>query len=289
MEAVIDIGSNSVRLLLDKGKPIQQKEVATTTLAEGLATAHVLSDEAMTRTARAVMVFVLQARHRKARRIHIFATEAVRVAENGDKFVEIVEKLSGIPVKVLSGAQEAVLGLLGAAGGDPYKEAAVLDIGGASAELITGAAANPGYSKSLPLGVVRIKEDIGDDRAALEHFAHNAVKSYGNVHAHVLTAIGGSATSLGAMHLDLKKYDAKKIHGLRLSLDDVDTLIDEIFAYPCLTERYKTLSEKRAQVIKQGAVLLAAVMRHIGAEQVVISEQDNMDGYLYAFKSGLPI
>ena len=111
MDAVIDIGSNSVRLMTDDGKAVNRKTLASTTLADGLALTGYLSDEAMDRTAAAIRTFVAEARRRGADNIYVFGTEAMRAAKNGKAFKARVEDENGLPVDVISGETEARLGL----------------------------------------------------------------------------------------------------------------------------------------------------------------------------------
>lgn len=115
--AVIDIGSNSVRLMMMADGKVLYKTLDTTRLGEGLASSSLLKREAVERTAAAVAAFYARANAEGAASVYAFATAAVRSAENGSEFVARVRELCPLDVEVISGMEEAELGILGALGG----------------------------------------------------------------------------------------------------------------------------------------------------------------------------
>ena len=129
--AGIDIGSNSVRLMLSDGAITLGKRLESTRLSEGLSLSGALSADAIERTARAVANFVSEAKAEKCDVVYAFATEAVRSASNGAEFVARCAR-DGVKVDVLPGGDEAKLGFWGAYSGGRQ---AVLDIGGGAAEM----------------------------------------------------------------------------------------------------------------------------------------------------------
>lgn len=280
MDAVIDIGSNSVRLMTDDGKAVNRKTLASTTLADGLALTGYLSDEAMDRTAAAIRTFVAEARRRGADNIYVFGTEAMRAAKNGKAFKARVEEENGLTVDVISGETEARLGLMGAAG-DIAGEATVVDIGGASVEIVRGNADRITYAKSAPLGMVRLIDLVGSEKNAIERFVERELPVFGIVSGtDDAIAIGGTATSLASMDLRQTVYNPDEIHGHILTLASLSRLRDEIFATLDLISRFPTLTPNRARVIGHGAIMLLSIVEYLGLEQIAVSEHDNMEGYL---------
>lgn len=280
MDAVIDIGSNSVRLMTDGGKAVNRKTLASTTLADGLALTGYLSDEAMDRTAAAIRTFVAEARRRGADNIYVFGTEAMRAAKNGKAFKSRLEEENGLPVDVISGETEARLGLMGAAG-DTEDEATVVDIGGASVEIVRGNADRITYAKSAPLGMVRLIDLVGSEKNAIERFVERELPVFGIVSGtDDAIAIGGTATSLASMDLRQTVYNPDEIHGHILTLASLSRLRDEIFATLDLISRFPTLTPNRARVIGHGAIMLLSIVEYLGLEQITVSEHDNMEGYL---------
>ncbi len=280
MDAVIDIGSNSVRLMTDDGKAVNRKTLASTTLADGLALTGYLSDEAMDRTAAAIRTFVAEARRRGADNIYVFGTEAMRAAKNGKAFKARLEEENGLTVDVISGETEARLGLIGSAG-DIAGEATVVDIGGASVEIVRGNADRITYAKSAPLGMVRLIDLVGSEKNAIERFVERELPVFGIVSGtDDAIAIGGTATSLASMDLRQTVYNPDEIHGHILTLASLSRLRDEIFSTLDLISRFPTLTPNRARVIGHGAIMLLSIVEYLGLEQITVSEHDNMEGYL---------
>ena len=131
--AVIDIGSNSVRLMFVADGKVLYKTLQTTRLGEGLAEKPLLKAEAIERSALAVSDFYNRAITEGAEKVLCFATAAVRTAENRQLFLDRVSALCGLTVEVISGEEEAEIGILGALGN---KDGGVIDIGGASTEIV---------------------------------------------------------------------------------------------------------------------------------------------------------
>ena len=291
MDAVIDIGSNSVRLTLDRGEAVNRKQVNVTGLGEGLANTGRLSDEPKARTKAAIVEYVDLARKENAEHIYIFATEAIRSAANGDEFRAEVEKAVSLPVHVISGNTEAKLGFLGAAdAGTGIGEITVIDIGGASVEIIRGDRRKFTYMKSLPIGILRIRDTVGDDRYAVEKYINRRITEFGFVSGIEGIAIGGTPTSLAAMDLRQTVYDATAVHGHVLTKRAIDNLIEEIYSSHDVRKDFPTLSEKRAQVIGHEAIMLRSLIEYLGLENgVTVSEHDNVEGFLYCMRNGIKI
>ncbi len=282
--AVIDIGSNSVRLMFVADGKVLYKSLHTTRLGEGLAKEPTLLPAAIERSAQAVADFYKQAIEGGAEKVFAFATAAVRTAENRAEFLDKVKRLCGLQIEVVSGEEEAELGILGALG---KADGAVIDIGGASTEIVVKSGGKLVYKKSLDVGVVRLKDRCGRDVNAIKKVAENAAIEYGKIpKTKLFCGIGGTATTLAAQYLGLQTYDSKRITGTEISLAEIQSLadklsgmsVDEIAALPCMPKG-------RADVIVGGAVLLATLMDKLGFTVLTVSDRDNLEGY--AIKRGL--
>ena len=278
--AVVDVGSNSVRLMLLADGKILYKRTAITRLGEGLSTSGRLQPSAIDRTIAQIAEFLWTARTDGATKFFAYATAAVRGATNGNEFVETVKKACDVCLEVLSGEEEARIGLVGALGDE---DGVLLDIGGGSTELIVRRGGKIVYSKSIDVGVVRLKDLCGEDKQALARFCAERVKEYdfekGLKDSHVY-AVGGTATTLAAWTLRLERYDGEVVTGSRFTLGQIKTLIDELFLLSTAEIACNScVGEKRAQVIKGGALWLGVVLDYIGAEAVIVSDNDNLDGY----------
>ena len=282
--AVIDIGSNSVRLMLVADGKVLYKALNTTRLGEGLASSPRLKSEAVARTAAAVAEFFRRAKAEGASFVCAFATAAVRTAENGSEFVSLVKESCGLEVDVISGEEEAEIGSLGALGND---DGGIIDAGGASTEIIVRKDGLVLYKKSVNIGVVRLKDMCGADRNKLEEAAVVAAESYGKVPFGVpMYAIGGTATTLAAVLLEMKEYDPSRITGTIITLEKMRFLAEKLTSMSA--EEIAALPgvpAKRADVLGGGAVLYCVLMDKLGFSQIVVSDSDNLEGY--AKKHGL--
>ena len=273
MDAIIDIGSNSVRLLL-RGK----KYINNTQLAEGLMNTHILNDNAMQRTKEAVLQFVEQAKKDGIENVYAFATEAVRSANNGKDFINLLKE-SNVNIELIPSYLEGQLGFNGAyVSGTP----AILDVGGASSELTIGNEKGIQYSHSLPLGSVRLK-DYAPDKGSQLKYARERVKEYGIVPSFdKLIAIGGSASQLCAVKLALDPYDPLVIHNQIMTYDELNKVVDDILAVKIEERQFiKGLHPKKILVAPAGGIIILAIMEYLNINELQISENDNLEGYAY--------
>ena len=282
--AVIDVGSNSVRLMFVADGKVLYKALNTTRLGEGLASSSVLKEEAIIRSVNAVVDFYDRAIAEGAEKVYAFATAAVRSATNGQAFVDGVFALRPLRVEVISGEEEAEIGILGALGNS---DGGVIDVGGASTEIVIKEQGELIFKKSVNIGVVRLKDKCGRAQDALTQTAREAAKEYDGFPAVTnLYAIGGTATTLAALALGLQTYDSQKVTGAVLTAQTMQDMADklsamsveEIAALPCMPKG-------RADVLSGGAVLLATLMQKLGVQTLTASDRDNLEGY--AVKRGL--
>ena len=282
--AVIDIGSNSVRLMMMADGKVLYKTLNTTRLGEGIASSPFLKDEAISRTASAVADFLSRARREGAAEVYAFATAAVRSAENGTAFIGRVKELCGLDVEVISGEEEAEIGILGALG---EKDGGIIDVGGASTEIIIRAGGAVIYKKSVNIGVVRLKDLCGAERDRLKAAAEKAVKEYGQVPEGIsMYAIGGTATTLAALTLDMRDYIPSRITGTVIGRERMRTLADRLTGMTAAEiALLPGVQPKRADVLGGGAVLFSVIMDKLNFPEIIVSDSDNFEGY--AKKRGL--
>ena len=282
--AVIDIGSNSVRLMFVADGKVLYKTLNTTRLGEGIALRPVLKTEAIARTASAVAAFYQKALDEGAQKVYAFATAAVRTAENGVEFVQKVRALCGLEVEIVSGEEEAALGILGALGA---QDGALIDIGGASTELVVQENGKLVYKKSINVGIVRLKDECGQDEIALRRVANERVQAFLDAPKTAkFYAIGGTATTLGALALGLNEYAPCKITGAELSVEQAWALAEKLLKMPTdEIAKLPCVSKGREDVLAGGAVWLATLMQALGVKAFLLSDSDNLEGY--AVKKGL--
>ena len=278
--SAIDVGSNSVRLMvMAEGKTLY-KQLDTTRLGEGLANSGVLKPEAIERTARAVQLFAAAAELNGAGTPYVFATASVRSASNGGDFVKRVKQLTGIDVDVISGEEEAACGITGALRG---RDGGIIDLGGASTEITLQKGGKTVYSKSVNVGTVRLYDIAGQDRQALERAARTALKDYGNLSlaGTDMYGVGGTATSLAALFHELPAYDPKVVDGTVLTVGWLGSMAERLLSMSVEERKaMRGMDVRRADVIAGGCLLLHHILKRFGAEKLTVSESDNLEGYV---------
>ncbi|MDE6758972.1 MAG: hypothetical protein K2J89_06850 [Clostridia bacterium] len=274
---IIDIGSNSVRLLVSDDMDRVFKKINTTGLGRGLALTGRLQEDNMVNTANAVIDFVKEAKRVGCEEIYTFATEAVRSAKNRSDFMKLLSAKE-IVVDVVASQDEAKLGFAGA-----YTQGrcCVMDIGGASTELAVGDENGLIYAKSMPVGLVRIYDNCKEDYSSIDKYISDVIKGYGHIPKFdELLSIGGTASTFVAMSENMKIYDPKVVDNYKLTLETVEKWTEKIHALDIEKRYIDGLEPKRRNVIVGGGRLLAALMRMLGRNYVIVRESDNQEGYL---------
>ena len=293
--AVIDIGTNSTRLLVaDVGDPgIDEVErVSTVTrLGRGVDHSGALSADAIEDVCGVIDQYLTRIEALGAEATSVIATSAVRDATNGDAFVAELRERFGLDARILSGQREAELTYEGAISeGGRDGTILVCDIGGGSTEIVVGTGGEISLHDSLQIGVVRHTERfLADDpptASQLEALASDvhdrlAEALSGIEPPRIERAIGvaGTPSSLAAVDLALEPYDPKAVEGHRLEIGTVQTWLSRLAAMPLAERREVTgLHPDRAQAIVAGLVILIEVMRSFGLDGIEVSEHDILYG-----------
>jgi len=281
MYAVIDVGSNSVRLMMHNGEVTISKEVESTKLAEGLAKSETLSVLAMERTAKAIVKFVAKARN-STNKVMIFATEAVRRAVNGDEFVAIVLAKTGIKIHVVTGEEEARLGFTGACG---TGECMLIDIGGGSTEVVSGSAGVIEYARSVRIGGVVLRDACGEDLVQFRKFISAKLLEFDYIPLKgEVVAIGGTATTIVAMVDAMEVYLPEKVQDRVLTRSEIVTIFDRVRKMSMERRRSMVgLMAGREDIIVGAMFTLITMMDMMMVSNVKVSERDNLEGYLMVY------
>ncbi len=292
--AVIDVGSNSSRLLVadvaDGEVAKVERQSRVTRLGRGVDLSGQLSAEAIEEACEAIGDYVAICDEAGVEAVAAIATSAVRDASNGAAFVAELRERFALSARVLDGHEEARLTYLGATHEQPPTDPTlVIDIGGGSTELIVGSGNEISFQASLQAGVVRhterhistdpptaveLEELAGDARTIIE-----AVSDDERAAAGTGIAVAGTPTSLAAIDLELAPYDPERVHGHVLSLETIQRLLSQLASLP-LEERVQIpgLHADRAPTIIAGVVILVEAMRAFDLEQIRVSEHDILYG-----------
>ncbi len=281
--AAIDIGTNSTRLLVaevDKSGALKVLHTAlkTTRLGEGI-TRRCLNNAAMERTVEAVKQFVDYCRSADVTDIVVAATSAVRDAVNKDEFARLIKKTTGYRLKILTGEEEAKFsyqGVLAGLAGDG-DGVVVIDVGGGSTEFCW-IEQKQVCCASVNVGAVRMTEGDGssDEIARLLSPVIQKVKT---CPIKQLIAVGGTATTLAAVIQKLDVYNAQKVHGFKISLNQILAVLRDLETRT-LEERKKMpgLQPERADIIVAGVKIIAIILKELGVNHLAVSEADILWG-----------
>lgn len=290
MRAVIDIGSNSVLLLVGERGPdgsltFVRDEATVARLSEGAAARGSLAPEAIERTLAVLRRYRELADADGVEGIEAVATEGLRMASNQGDFLEPAAAILGAPVRLISGDEEARLSYRSVAlelGPDEHAgPLRVVDIGGGSTELVVGRGLDVEGAVSHSLGSVRWSERFGDGHppspaalAAMEAVARERLASQPLEPHPILVGLAGTVTTVGALSLGLRRYERERVDGLRLPIAGVRALRDELATWPLARlQAEPILGKGRADVVVAGATILTVLLEHCGAQTLVVRDR----------------
>lgn len=312
--AAVDCGTNSARLLVADVDPdgagggtltdvVRRMEI--TRLGQGVDRTGRLAPEAIERTRQTLAAYTVELRQLGARRVRVVATSATRDATNRDDFRDMVRSTIGVEPEVITGGEEAALSFAGAVRGlvgaeSPYL---VVDIGGGSTEVVLGDGHpdSPGgtveSAHSMDVGCVRLTErhfhgpdanpPTPDQVAAAEADVRAALdvarRTVSVEKARSVVGLAGSVTTVAALVLDLPRYDAARIHHSRIDAAAIRAVSDRLLTMTHAERAaLPVLHPGRVDVIGAGALVLRVIVEEIGADQIIVSEHDILDGIAWS-------
>lgn len=303
--AAIDCGTNSIRLLVADADPRTgelvelDRRMTIVRLGQGVDRTGRLAPEALERTFAACREYAEVIKEHGAERLRFVATSASRDAENRGDFVRGVLDILGVEPEVITGDQEAEFSFTGATAEltgrtDLARPYLVVDIGGGSTEFVVGDD-RVRAARSVDVGCVRMterhlvhggevsdpptEEQIAAIRADIEAALDLAEQTVPLREARTLVGLAGSVTTVSAIAQDLPDYDSARIHHSRVSRARVREITERLL-HSTHAERaaIPSLHPGRVDVIGAGSLVLLAIMERTGAEEVVVSEHDILDG-----------
>ena len=293
--AVVDIGTNSTRLLIAdvEGTGVEEVERRTTVTNMGRGVDHtgLICHDAIDDVCTVVADYKARYEEMGAERVMAIATSAVRDAVNGEAFIAELRERFGLDARLLTGEEEAHLTYLGATAHRQTEETTlVFDIGGGSTELVVGSGKEVGFHTSLQAGTIRQSErhltsdppdphELEDLAADIRNLIDRAIAAQPSGPPVRGIAVAGTPTSLAAIDQGLEPYDPTRVHGYRLGLWRVQRLLSRLSSLP-LAERLRVpgLQRGRAPTIVAGTVILVQVMRAFGLQEIEVSELDILHG-----------
>lgn len=282
---IVDLGSNSFRVLLGTydGSQWQNepKQLWTTQLGKRHSNG-LLTEEAMERGVQALKeIEEVLTDYGATIRIGL-ATSAIRESGNGKDFLEKAKQACSMEYRVLSGEEEATYGFIGATVYEhPDFHYATIDVGGGSTEIALGDANHVYFTKSYPAGAVRM-QDISSEGP--QRVWEETVRMWDELPIEgtfgEFIGIGGTATSLAAIDLQMERYDPRRIQGHRMDRGTIEAMILQL-RYMSREERLevKGLQPGRVDIIVPGAEIITSLMDTYQIGSIVVSEADGLEGW----------
>ena len=290
--AVVDLGTNSTRLLVADVEDGTLREVerrlTITRLGEGVDAGRALLPAAMARVEDCLAGYRRTIEELGAERTLAFGTSAVRDAGNGDAFLAGVESSFGLPTRLLSGEEEALLTFRGVAAERTLDGLTlVVDLGGGSTEVVLGSAEGVAFRASLDLGCVRLTERffardppgacdvealVVSVRSLLRELPDDPLPARG-------IGVAGTVTTLATLHLGLEEEDPERVHGHLLPHAWIAVEALRLAATPVAELRRRPgIVPERAPVIAAGALALAQILDFFELKKLEVSEWDILHG-----------
>ena len=300
--AAIDCGTNSIRLLISDIDTSTNtatdvcREMRIVRLGEGVDKNNAFSPRALERTFKAIDEYEEILLKHKVENLRFVATSATRDAQNKTMFIKgVIDRLRIVP-EVIAGTEEAALSFDGATRSLRQKHKApflIIDLGGGSTELVMGDQ-EPTGAYSMDVGCVRMTErhtpggnPTKAQEEAIRTDVRNALKEAAKKvdwqKAQTIVGVAGTVTTVAAHILKLKTYDPEVLHGASISAQQISqTAQDFISLTPSQRAALPYMHEGRIEVITAGSIVLDEVMKAIGAQTLIASERDILDGVAWS-------
>ncbi len=287
--AIIDIGSNSIRLVVyDTGArtPLPMfNEKVVCGMGKGMGATGRLDPEGAVMAHRALARFVRLARAMRVERLDVLATAAVRDASDGADFVRRVERDLDVQIRVLSGGQEAKLAALGVLCGIPDADGLVADLGGGSCELVVVGDGKTGKHVTMPLGVLRLMEGSGGSRGKAADLIDRHLDALDWLDAgrgKALYVVGGAWRSVARLCIAQAQHPIRILDNYRLPRDEALGMIDLISRMGRKSlEKVPGISKKRLPSLPMAALLLEKILVKVEPERLIFSVYGMREGQFF--------
>lgn len=284
--AIIDIGSNSVRLVafesLSRASPPVFNEKVLCGLGRGLAETGRLHPDGRMLALETLVRFAALAKAMDADIVDVVATAAVREADDGAEFVGQAEAETGLSLRVLAGVEEAKLSALGVASAIPGADGLMGDLGGGSLELVSLEDGHPAAQATLPLGTLRIGNLGVDDAVAAVDRLLDTVDWAGRGRDRPFYAVGGAWRALARLQMAQRDYPLRVIHHYQMARRGAEELVELVaHAGPGAIGRIEGVSAKRMETVPSASLVLERILRTVQPSEVVFCSYGLREGLLF--------
>jgi exopolyphosphatase / guanosine-5'-triphosphate,3'-diphosphate pyrophosphatase len=287
--AVVDIGSNSVRLVIyesfSRTPAVVHNEKTICAIGRDMVTRRRLHEEGMRLALDSLARFRMLADAHQVELRDAVATAAARDASNGQEFVRRAEAAWGSPIRILSGEEEARLAALGALAGIPSADGLVADLGGGSLDMVTVRGGETGAALTLPFGPLRLIDVAKGDTEHARDLVRSGLEEtrrIGGLKGRSLYAVGGVWRSFARVDMEESGYPLHVLHNYTIPAERA-VKISRVLARLSRRsyELMEVVSRRRAEALPYGAIVLEELLLATGLGQVVVSAYGLREGLLY--------
>ncbi|WP_298965529.1 exopolyphosphatase [uncultured Methylobacterium sp.] len=288
--AIIDIGSNSVRLVAYAGlgrAPTQlYNEKVMCGLGRNVLSTGRLPEDGARRALQALARFRELCRTMRVGQVHVLATAAARDAENGPAFIEAAQAACGEPIGLLSGRREAELSALGVVSSFYAPDGVVGDLGGGSLELVDVRGTAIGQGVTMPLGGLALQDLSGGSLKKARKIAADTLRKAApqleTLRGRTFYAVGGTWRALARLHQAARHYPLHVMHGYTIEPADELGFLDVVErSDPTTLAAVESVSEARRPLLAYGAVVLEEIIRSGRPREIAVSAAGVREGLLF--------
>ena len=288
--SVVDIGSNSVRLVIYEGPnrtpTVLFNEKILCGLGKGIAATGLLNIEGVERALKALRRFRALSEQARATQLHVLATAAAREAANGPDFIQEAEGILGQQIHVLSGRQEAYYSALGVIGSYFEPDGIVGDLGGGSLELVDIVGTEIGDGITLPIGGLRLSEAAHGSLSKARKIVRTKLEAatlLKNGRDRTFYAVGGTWRNLAKLHMELIDYPLLMTQGYEIPVEEAIDFLTGIEKNGATKgSAMRAVSRNRRSLLPFGAVAMAEILRAMRPQKVSFSALGVREGFLYS-------
>jgi exopolyphosphatase/guanosine-5'-triphosphate,3'-diphosphate pyrophosphatase len=291
--SIIDIGSNSIRLVVYEGiarsPTVLFNEKMLAGLGRGIVSTGKLDPEAVTRAIEEFRRFRALSDQAGAEELYVIATAAAREAVNGPDFIHRAEKILGTEIRVLSGREEAYYSALGVISGFHPADGIAGDLGGGSLELVDVAGEAIGDGITLPLGGLRLQDMSKNSpgvaaRIAREELAKAKLLKAGQ--GRVFYAVGGTWRNLARLHMNMTGYPLSVMHHYQLGVESSAGFLRQVARGEIdKMKGIEGISKNRCGLLPYGAAVLLEIIAAMKPSEIVVSALGVREGFLFSLLS----
>jgi exopolyphosphatase/guanosine-5'-triphosphate,3'-diphosphate pyrophosphatase len=291
--SIIDIGSNSIRLVVYEGisrsPTVLFNEKMLAGLGRGIVSTGKLDPEGVTRAVEEFRRFRALSDQAGAEELHVIATAAAREAENGPDFIHRAQQILGTEIRVLTGREEAHYSALGVISGFHPANGIAGDLGGGSLELVGVDGEKIGQGITLPLGGLRLQDMSKNSPVAAAKIARDELARAKLLKAgqgQVFYAVGGTWRNLARLHMNTINYPLNVMHHYEMGIESSLPFLRQVAKGDIdKMKGIEGISKNRRALLPYGAAVLLEIIAAMKPSKIVVSALGVREGFLYSLLS----